>query len=183
VRLQFAAIGVGGTAATLAGAKDMGTLPAWTAGIALAMPFVTWAFVLWARHSDLLIGLLSRYCEACEVFGDEANTTGLPGFHRRDQGWISLGRRAGELSDIADALLVLLTASPSAAVIILADTSLGTHSWVSPTAAVAFGAQILALAFVATKRQQRNQIAALSFRSGDDGWQAYRDGKPLGRHA
>jgi len=175
IRIQFAVVAVGSAVAALANLARPDWVLAWTFGFALAMPFLTWAFALWTRHADLTIGLLSRYCEACERVNDVANMSGMPSFHRRDQGWITEARRLGRLSDGADILLVLLTAFPAAALAIEvfgpASTAPWVPRWTPPTLLVA---QLSAVPFIWRKRRQRAQIAELDFRLQADGWRLTR---------
>ena len=176
IRIQFAVVAVGSAVAALSGVSRSDWLAAWTFGLALAMPFLTWAFALWTRHADLTIGLLSRYCGACESLGDETNTLGLPGWNRSDQGWMTEARRLGRLSDGADILLVILTSFPAIGLcigsIMPVISEIDKFPWWVPGSLLV--AQLSAVPFVWRKRARRARIAALEFRKTADGWKVDR---------
>jgi len=172
VRIQFAVVAIGSAVAALSTPGESGWVAVWTSGFAFAMPLLTWAFALWARHSDLTIGLLSRFCAACEEAGDQANLSGLPGWHRGDQGWMTEARRIGRLSDLADILLVLLTSFPAWALVgrsWLAYTSTAALPplWVSWLLLVA---QLSVVPFIWSKRSSRTRISTLRFTATPTGW-------------
>jgi hypothetical protein len=173
-RIQFAVVAVGAAVASLSTATQSMRLTNWLTGLAVAMPFLTWTFVLWSFHNDLTIGLLSLFCESCETISDSNNQMGMPGFHRRDQKWMVVASQFGRLSDIADILLVTLTGFPAIwlwiSSIFISENSILAFKSMMPLALIGF--HLLAGWFIWGKQKKRKKIRSeWGFKKTESGWE------------
>lgn len=81
--------------------------------LGLLLPILSLAFALWLCHQDLTIGLLSKFCSACERWGDEANYSKIPSWHSPTQGVMSRALKYRIFSDCGFLFIMIITNIPS----------------------------------------------------------------------
>ena len=120
VYLQFTTVNITAIVA-MAGAWIKG--PPWSVVAeygAVALVVYSWAFALWIRNHQNMIGLLGVYCKALEGGFDQASNVdvecakGNHAWHVETHGWIVVARYFGRWSDYAATLVAFIAALPAA---------------------------------------------------------------------
>ena len=129
--------------------------------MAISLIVFVWAFALWIRHNDSIIGLLSSFCKALELAEDPNNTRGIPAWHTDVQEWITMARNFRIYSDYASNLVAFVACIPIA---MQAFTKLQQKAWF---ASLIFGAFLLvgfcAVIFIYNNAKLRKNISLSSF--------------------
>ncbi|MEV4345455.1 hypothetical protein AB0J83_13340 [Actinoplanes sp. NPDC049596] len=139
----------------------------WLTGICCGLVALAWTFVLWIRHNDATIGLLSAFCKALEKIDDPASARKLPAWHNEFQGWMTLARDLRRLSDRAVAIIAGIATLPSVAAVI---GQVRDPEWVSLAAlVVATLVGSASVRFALENAKRREEIADHSFRADGEG--------------
>jgi hypothetical protein len=119
VYLQFATVSLAATSALLGvmnAAKDAAAVP-WARGIAewgaVGLIVYSWAFALWIRNNDAVVGLLGSFCRILERTDDPDGTSDFPAWHTEAQGWIVIARYYRQYSDWAAIIVTVSSSVPA----------------------------------------------------------------------
>lgn len=148
----------------------------WLAVTSCGLVALSWTFVLWIRHNDATIGLLSAYCKALERVDDPDSKRGWPAWHNEDQNWIVLARGLRRLSDAAAIIVTVIATTPSLVACVVSFKSGDVFAGVVLLAFAVAG--LLAICFTCLNSSKRKQIASRCFEPDRDGTYVFRERRP-----
>lgn len=128
---------------------------------------LSWVYVLWVRHNDAIIGLLSAYCKAIEQLDNKDNKLPFPAWHDDRQQLIVQSYKFRKLTDVATTILTFIATIPAFLLICLSGWPDRLETGVLLAATTA---GLLACRFVYQNTVVRKAIAEIMFQNVDGKW-------------